>query len=127
MVSAGKGSVSHGIDDVVDGDTVTQGSVLLRIPRVVGMLPRIAKVHVVADGNHHSPLIIHDGTPSRGHTIFLEGLPAVEGGRSGNLKSLLQIVQNMKNLVLVLQLNNWPVRKDADHAGKEAFPFLGSV
>ena len=50
------GSMRHGIDRVVHGDPVRKRGPLLRVARIVGPLPRIAEVHVVADRHHQRPL-----------------------------------------------------------------------
>src|ERR1035437_7673213 len=43
--------VRHRIDDVIERDANSQGCVFLGIQRVVGVLPGIAQVHVVAHGH----------------------------------------------------------------------------
>src|SRR5579885_2027792 len=51
-------SVGHGINDVVDADANPEGRKFLVVLRVIGVFPRIAEIHVVADGHHQAAFVI---------------------------------------------------------------------
>src|SRR5216684_3034834 len=49
-------SVRHCVDHIVHADPKPERGILFRILRIVGMLPRIAKVHIVTYGDHQASL-----------------------------------------------------------------------
>jgi hypothetical protein len=63
--------VSHWVNNVVDADAEGQRGEGLRVSRIIGPLPGIAKVHVVAYGYLDAAFVIVNGTPSRRDSVFL--------------------------------------------------------
>src|SRR5580704_11520325 len=52
----GNASVGHRVRNVVQHDSKSQPGKLLGIFGLIGMLPGVAEMHVVADGNHDAPV-----------------------------------------------------------------------
>ena len=57
--------VRHRVDEVVDGEAIRERRHRLGIPRVVGVLPRIAHVHVEVDRDHQAAVFVEDAAPVR--------------------------------------------------------------
>src|ERR1041384_5911511 len=102
----------HRIDDVVDPDAYPEGGIPLRISRVVGVLPRVAKVHVVANRHHDALVVIENSAPvrrvaaiaglRRGGALLTDAV-AEEELRAGNLIPVVEIEHRMEDLVLAVQ------------------------
>ena len=56
-------SMRHRIVDVVHGYADAQGGELFGVLGIVGVLPGIAQIHVVADGDHEAALVVVDAAP----------------------------------------------------------------
>ena len=100
--------VGHGVDDVVEGDADAEGGVFLGIERIVGVLPGIAEVHVVAHGHHHAAAIVVDAAPvgDLAGLAFLVGEVGFEQEGAGDLKPFIEIVDGVKNRVAVGDVEN---------------------
>jgi hypothetical protein len=61
----------HAVENVVKPHAECHGCEGFRVIWVVGPLPCITQVHVVADGDNYAPLIIADGTPFGLISVFL--------------------------------------------------------
>src|SRR5690242_2157584 len=55
--------VRHRVYDVVDPDSHAQGREALRVLRIVRVLPRVTEIHVVADRDHHPPMVVVNSAP----------------------------------------------------------------
>src|ERR1035437_5606611 len=116
--------VGHGVGDVVEGDADAQRGVFLGIERIVGVLPGIAEVHVVAHGDYHAAAIVVDAAPVRDLSglAFLVGEVGFQEQGAGDLKPFIEIVDGVKNRVAVGDVENGTVGKDAAHAFHENVP-----
>src|SRR5438034_9916331 len=85
-------SVRHGVDDIIDADADSQLGELFRIARVIGVLPGVAQVHVVADGHHEASLVVVDAAPNRNPTVMLVGYARFEELRARYLIAIIKIV-----------------------------------
>src|SRR5260221_272647 len=120
-------SVRHGVDDIIHADADAEIGKLGWICRIVGVLPGIAQVHVVADGHHEPALVVVDAAPARHHAVILPQLVAAKVLRTRHLVALVQIVERVKDLVGVLDIDDGTVRKNALHAVGEHFPLISAV
>ena len=66
----------HGIHDVIGGDPQGGLRELFVILRVVGVFPGVAQVHVVADGDHESAMVVVDAAPNGGVAVLFVGATA---------------------------------------------------
>ena len=73
----------HGVNKIVDAESVSQRGQFFGVGRNVGELPGIAHVHVVVDHHHQPTLIIGDAIPAQ----LLKKLWAPEGAHSACLHS----------------------------------------
>src|ERR1700733_16113895 len=55
----------HGVNNIVDADANAERGVLFRILGIVGVLPGIAQIHVMADGHHEAAFVVVDAGPMR--------------------------------------------------------------
>src|SRR5262245_17688970 len=80
-------SMSHRVDQVVHTDAQSEGRKILRVLRIVGMLPGIAEIHVVADGDHPAAAIVINAAPVRlfAGLALLVGPAGFEIQGAGNL------------------------------------------
>src|SRR5450432_1512145 len=121
--------VRHRVDHVIDADADAERRVLLRVFGIVGMLPGIAQVHIVADGGHEAALIVIDASPMcapAGRAFFVGKAGAQENG-AGHLVLVVEIVNRVEDLLGFGQVDNGTVGEDALHAGEEDVPFLVAV
>src|SRR5215472_16914833 len=56
-------SMRHRVDHVVDPDPDPQRGELFVVLGIVGMFPRIAQIHVVADGDDQPAFVVEDAAP----------------------------------------------------------------
>src|SRR5207245_6719756 len=82
-------SMRHGVDNVIDAEPDSQRRVLLRVLGVVGVLPGVAEIHVVADGDHEAAFVVVDSTPARCDAIMLPGLSTFDELRYRHLITLV--------------------------------------
>src|SRR5689334_14177903 len=92
-------SVREGVDDVVDVRPHALRGVLLGIARRVGMLHRVAEVHVVADRDHDAALIVVDAAPARRVAVLLVGPAAVHELRARDLLAVVEIPERVEDLI----------------------------
>src|SRR5258708_36755288 len=91
------------------------------------MFPGVAQVHVVADGEHYAALSIVDAAPARFGTVVFVSTPAVKELFARHLEAVVEIVDGVKDAILVVQVDDLAVGKDAADTGGEIAPFLGAV
>src|SRR5258708_2980510 len=120
-------SVRHGVDDVIHADADSEIGKLGGIFRIVGVLPGVAQVHVVADGHHEPAFIVVDAAPARYNAVILPQLVAADVLVARHLVALVQIVECVKDLVGGLAVDDGTVRKNALHAIGEHFPLISAV
>src|SRR5690606_15490641 len=82
-------SVTHGVDDVVDGEAVGHRRHRLRVTRIVSVFPGIAEVHVVVDHHHQPALVVVDATPARRHAVLFVGHAVLQGRQARDLDLLV--------------------------------------
>src|SRR5690348_13202798 len=56
--------VRHRINDVVDADSKSKGGEPFWVKGIVGVLPRVAEVHIMTDGHHQSAFVVIDAAPA---------------------------------------------------------------
>src|SRR5579871_1776269 len=114
------------VDEIIHRDPVSERGPLFRIPRLVGNFPRVAEVHVVANGHHDSPFAVANAAPMR----YFPGLallvsdPRLEILRARHLKPVVQIVDGVENRIVVGNIFDFAVRKHAVHAVREDLPLV---
>jgi len=93
--------VRHGVDDVVDPETVGERRHRLGIFWHVGVLPGVADIHVEVDGDQQPPFIVIDPTPARSGFLGLDDDLAAgassEMAQARDLRALVQIVENVQD------------------------------
>src|SRR5258708_3522413 len=90
-------SVRHCVDHIVHADPKPECGEPFRILRIVGMLPRIAKVHIVAYGDHQASLVVVDAAPARFEAVVFIGEMGSEEQRAGNLIAVVQVEDGVEN------------------------------
>ena len=120
-------SMRHRIGDVVHGYADAQGGELLGIVGIVGVLPGVAQIHVVADGDHQAALVVVDAAPGARVAVLLVCHAAVQATLAGDLVAVIEIVEDVEDLVAVVDIDDLAVGKDALHAGHEDLPLEGAV
>src|SRR5581483_11015985 len=73
MAGSPRDSMTHRVDQVIHPNSHAERGESFRILRIVGMLPRVAQIHVVAHGHHDPPLVVIDAAPARLVAIVLVG------------------------------------------------------
>ena len=91
------------------------------------MLPGVAQIHVVADGDHEPALVVVDAAPARDDAVILISLSTAQKLCAGHLIAVVQIVEHVKDLVGVLDVDDRTVREDPLHAVGEHLPLVGAV
>ena len=111
------------VNEIVHRDAVSEGGPLLRVSRIVRPLPGIAQIHVVADGDHDPALVVANATPMRHFPggAFFVGDACLKDLRAGNLKAVLQVIDRVKNRVVVGDVLDGVVGKDPPDAVDESF------
>ena len=94
----------HAIDDVIESDAKGHRGKSLRVIRVVGPLPCVAQVHVVANGDDDAALVVADGAPFRLIAVLLIGAAAPHILLAGYLHLVVDVVERVKYLVAALQV-----------------------
>src|SRR5579884_1000759 len=126
---AQKALVRHRVDQIVEPDADAERGEALGILRVIGMLPGIAKVHVVADRDHQAAVVVVDAAPVRrlaGLALFV-GEAGFEVERAGHLVTLVEVVNGVEDGVFGFDLDDGAVRENFAHAGGEDLPLVGAV
>ena len=98
-----------------------------RILRIVRMLPGIAQVHVEADGHHQPAFVVIDPAPVRHVAVVLIRPARANVLLAGHLEPVVQIVDGVKDGVLVVDLHDGPVGKHPLHAVDEDLPLFRPV
>src|SRR5216684_3069554 len=91
------------------------------------MLPGIAQIHVVANRDHQPPLVVIDSAPASLKAIVLPYLMCVQYLLARHLITIVQIENGVEDRILVVDLNDGPIRKHAAHARNEHRPLMCSV
>ncbi len=102
------------VNEIIHRDPISQRRPLLRITPVVRPFPRIAQIHVVADRDHHAPLVVVNRAPVRSLSC-LPCFPCPAAARplpAGDLEAIVQIVNRMEDLVRVRDVLDRAVRKN---------------
>src|SRR5881227_2489880 len=95
--------VTHRVDHVIDRDAKAEIGVLDGIDGIVGVLPGVAEVHVMAHRDHDAAVVVEDRAPVRllaGLALFVR-LAGFERGHPGDLHALVEIVDRVKNRVVI--------------------------
>ena len=117
----------HGVNDVVNADADPERGVFLGIFGIVGVLPGIAEVHVVADGDHEPAFVVIDAAPMRHEAVFFRNAVRVEDLLTRHLVAIVQVENSVEDRAAVLDVDDGPVGKHAIHAGNEDVPLVGAV
>ena len=91
------------VDEIVHSDPIRQRRPLLLILRIIRPLPGVAQIHVVADGDDDPPLFVANAAPVRDLAAgpLLVSQPGFEVLSAGNLEPLIEIVERMKDRIVV--------------------------
>src|ERR1039457_5677469 len=87
-------SVRHRVDDVIDADADAEGGEPFGVLRVVGVLPGIAQIHVVTDGDHQASVVVVDAAPVGGTAfafVLFVNFDALQVLRARHLVAVVQI------------------------------------
>src|SRR5262249_22297737 len=98
--------VGHRVEDVVDERAHALRRELCRIRGIVGVLDRVAEIHVVADRHHDPALVVVDPAPVRhGVARLFVGEAGLQEARAGHLLAAVEIPERVEDLVLVRYLH----------------------
>src|SRR5262245_55274264 len=89
--------VGHGVYNVVDSNPQPERGKLLRVLRIIRMLPGISQVRVVHDGNHQPVLVVVDTAPFGANSIAFEDPSRPQILLSGDLVLVVQIVDDVED------------------------------
>ncbi len=117
----------HGVDEVIHSDAHAERAVLFGVLRIIGVLPGIAQVHVVADGDHEPAFIVIYAAPFGIVGTFLPVAARIDELSTGDLIAAIEIVQGVKDGIAVFDIDDGSVGEDAVHAGDKDIPFLDAV
>src|ERR1700678_2923267 len=117
----------HGVNDIVDANANPERGVFLWILGIVGMLPGIAQIHVVADSHHQAALVVVNTAPMRLVAVLFRYAVSINHLLAGHLVAIVEVENRMENGAAVLDVHNGPVLKHAGHAGDEDIPFVAAV
>src|SRR5262249_59019124 len=109
---------------VVDADTNTERGELLVVVGIIGVLPRIAQVHIVTDGDHHAALVVHDAAPGVLEAAVFVSHTAAEILSAGDLVAVVEIPDAMEDRVVAVEIDDGPIGKDSADTGFRAGPCL---
>src|SRR5689334_1748079 len=117
------------VDPVVDSDAVRQSRKPLVVTRVVGPLPGVAQIHVVADRHHDAALIVIDRAPVLGPSVLvlLVGTAAPQVLRAGHLETVVQIVNRMEDRIGVVDVDDLALRENFLDSLEEYLPLKCAV
>src|ERR1700678_2952168 len=99
----------HRVSNVIEDDAKSKSGKLLGVLGAVRPFPRVAKMHVGADGHHDSPAIVSDGAPLGYVPVLLIGAAGVDVDLARDLKLFVDVVQVVVDLVLILEIFHGPV------------------
>src|SRR6185436_3674036 len=87
-------------------------------------------IHIEIDSNHQSFAIVVNSTPLRG-ALHLRHYPSSRSDAqmtaAWNLSPLVQIEKNVEQRIIIRDVDNWPIGKDALDAGFKNPPIIGAV
>src|SRR5579863_9509455 len=121
------GLMGHSVDDVVQPHAKSHRREGFRVVRIVGPFPRVAEMHVVADGHDDSAFVISYGAPLGLITILFIRAPRPYVLLSRYLHFVIDIVEGVEDFIAALKVLDRPVGKDLTHAVHKAFPVFGAV
>ena len=81
----------------------------------------------MADGDHDATVIIANGAPLGNSAVDGVGAASPDEPCAGDLEAFVEIVHDVKNLVIVSQVFDGTVRKNQEHAPHEIFPLVIAV
>src|SRR5258708_2109310 len=121
--------VTQIVNKIIHRDPIRQRRPLLRIPRFVSALPSIAQIHVVADRDHDTPLVVANTPPmwNLAALTLLVSDSALEKLRAGHLKPLVEIEKRVEDRIVVGNILDGPVRENPLHAIQESRPLRVAV
>ena len=100
-----------------------------RITRIISPLPRIAHIGIESHRDHDTALVVVNAAPVRRlaarFLVAAQTLPA-QAPLAGNQITVIQVVDYMKNRVVIRDLDNLPVGENHLHAFGEPAPFVGA-
>src|SRR6516165_10684683 len=94
----------HTVKDIIEPYAESHGSKSFGVVWVVGPFPCVAKMHVVADGDDDSPLVVANGAPLRLVSIFLVSASGPNILLAGYLHLVVDIVECVEDLIAALQV-----------------------
>src|SRR5437870_1904787 len=93
-------SVGHRVRKVVDADANSQRSKFLRITRLIGILPGVAEIHVMADRHLYPTLVIVYAAPACLIAILLVCSAAPNELRARYLEPVVQIADHVEDGII---------------------------
>src|SRR5687767_13470481 len=76
----------------------------------------------MADGYLDAPFVINHASPAGLYSIPLIGSARVEILHAWDLESFVEVVEDMKDGICIVEFHNRPVGKNASQTGREVFP-----
>ena len=71
------------------------------------MFPGVSHIHIEVDGHHDPAIFIKDGAPVfRDPLGVFPGHAVIDGVTSGDLLPVIQVIQDMKNLMIIREFND---------------------
>src|ERR1700735_3419721 len=98
----------HGVNDIVDANANPERGVFLWILGIVGMLPGIAQIHVVANGHHQPALVVEDASPMRFVAVLFWYAVSINHLLAGHLVAIVEVENGMEDGAAVLDVHNGP-------------------
>src|SRR5690348_18401486 len=86
--------VGQGVHYVINTDADAERGKLLIVLGVVGVLPGIAEIHVVTNGDHQAALVVVDPAPARRNPILLVGPAGPQILGTGHLIALVDVAND---------------------------------
>lgn len=119
--------MGDGVEDVVDAEAVGKAGHIGGVFGHVGVLPGIADIHVVADGDEQAAFIVEDAAPLRGAVGHLDlraaSGPAAQVAETGDGGAFVDVVEQMPGGVCGFDVEDGAVGEEAPHGIGEGFPF----
>ena len=119
--------MGHSINDVIQSYAEGHGRESLRVIWVVSPLPCIAQVHVMADGNDNTPLVVANSAPFGLISILFISSACPHKLLAGYLHLVVYIVESMEDFVAAREIFDRPIREHLSHAVHEIFPVFRAM
>src|ERR1039457_95473 len=128
--------MGHGVDDVVHADANAESGETRGVSGIVGVLPGIAEIVVVGhDGNQPALVVIYAAKVAAGTARAVGAVEPVGGTlladamrlrvlHAGHLVAVIQVVDGVKNRILVGNVDDLAIGLDAPHTVDENVPLV---